>query len=359
MDPSEIPQGIAVQGVAWASLDPIQRKIDFYPQTIAQRVENSLAAGEDCCVLGSDFFNATIHFNNQTGESYQTTPGQHLGRGGFKQPGYRTVKRVIQRPGQSTSCFYGRRIHGEWRLVDTPQESEWTFTETIPSSAIVRSEATPADPLRAWRATDLEGDEQARTRQAVIIWQWCRGTTEANGDLMRLGDEVWCPYLQGNNEDIERAFSANAEAATIGLETRTLRIVFNPGSTFALQRDDAAHKERLVRRTTKTAQDVWMMVQSLQAGNRDPGNAQTPTWQPTASLAVPPEFFCPISQELMLDPVNTCDNQTYDRPGIEQWFLQQNTSPLTGLSLPNKTLVSNEALKAAIEMFTAAHPAAQ
>ena len=86
--------------VAWASLDPVRNKIDFYPKTIAARIEKaykdyilSSRRGNNFCILGSDFFNATVYFpkcfNSQ--KFYQTTPGMSLGRAGFKQPGYRSV----------------------------------------------------------------------------------------------------------------------------------------------------------------------------------------------------------------------------------------------------------------------------
>ena len=76
-------------GVFWCSLDPVRRKLDFYPVAMTERLEASMTAGSPECVLGADFFNATVHFH-QGGPGaphYQTTPGQQMGRGGFKQQG--------------------------------------------------------------------------------------------------------------------------------------------------------------------------------------------------------------------------------------------------------------------------------
>ena len=67
---------------------------------------------------------------------------------------------------------------------------------------------------------------------------------------------------------------------------------------------------------------------------------------------IPSEFYCCISQDIMKDPVKTVDNHTYDRQSIERWFIDHNTSPLTGLSLISKTLVSNTELRKQIEEFT-------
>ena len=39
--------------------------------------------------------------------------------------------------------------------------------------------------------------------------------------------------------------------------------------------------------------------------------------QSTHLPAIPPEFFCPITHELMLDPVTTSDGHSYDRAAIQ------------------------------------------
>ena len=66
---------------------------------------------------------------------------------------------------------------------------------------------------------------------------------------------------------------------------------------------------------------------------------------------IPHDYCCCISQELMIEPVKTVDNQTYDRKCIERWFLEHDTSPLTGLHLESKILVPNVELKISIDRF--------
>lgn len=67
-----------------------------------------------------------------------------------------------------------------------------------------------------------------------------------------------------------------------------------------------------------------------------------------------PEFMkgC-ITQELMKEPVTTADGHTYERDAITQWLRspERNTSPKTGLPLPNKVLLPNYALRNAIELW--------
>lgn len=58
-------------------------------------------------------------------------------------------------------------------------------------------------------------------------------------------------------------------------------------------------------------------------------------------------FICPITQEVMRNPVLTADGSTYEHDAIFQWFWvsNRNTDPLSGLTLMNKTLVPNKILR--------------
>jgi hypothetical protein len=69
------------------------------------------------------------------------------------------------------------------------------------------------------------------------------------------------------------------------------------------------------------------------------------------SSNTPNEFMCPISHEIMTNPVICADGYTYDRIQIETWFLTSNKSPMTNIVI-DKTLVPNRALKETIERYT-------
>jgi hypothetical protein len=73
----------------------------------------------------------------------------------------------------------------------------------------------------------------------------------------------------------------------------------------------------------------------------------------------PPDFICPITQCVMIDPVMTCDGKVYDRCAIVEWFSnfplgQAPTSPLTNLQVENVTLVPREDIRLQIKEFLAA-----
>ena len=71
---------------------------------------------------------------------------------------------------------------------------------------------------------------------------------------------------------------------------------------------------------------------------------------------VPISFYCPITQEIMADPVFTSDGQTYERSAIEKWLANHNTSPLTGNQLSMSTLTPNVLARGMIREFLERHP---
>lgn len=54
---------------------------------------------------------------------------------------------------------------------------------------------------------------------------------------------------------------------------------------------------------------------------------------------------CPITCEVMKDPVIAGDGHTYERAAIEQWLSTHRESPLTRQPLTSTSLISNIALK--------------
>lgn len=75
----------------------------------------------------------------------------------------------------------------------------------------------------------------------------------------------------------------------------------------------------------------------------EPAPEPEPALEPAAEPApvVPEAFLCPITFELMRDPVIALDGLTYERVAIEQWLATHDTSPLTGAVLASKMLIPN------------------
>ena len=63
-------------------------------------------------------------------------------------------------------------------------------------------------------------------------------------------------------------------------------------------------------------------------------------------------FLCPITREVMEDPVICSDGHTYERVAIEQWLRTNSRSPMTNQHLPSRLLIPNHALRQAIESMS-------
>lgn len=73
-------------------------------------------------------------------------------------------------------------------------------------------------------------------------------------------------------------------------------------------------------------------------------------------IAIPKDFCCPISLDLMSDPVIISTGQTYDRSSISRWIEEGHcTCPKTGQMLVHTNLVPNRALRNLIMQWCTAH----
>ncbi|KAL1608137.1 hypothetical protein SLS60_003076 [Paraconiothyrium brasiliense] len=70
-------------------------------------------------------------------------------------------------------------------------------------------------------------------------------------------------------------------------------------------------------------------------------------------FVIPTDYLCPISTELMEDPVYTADGFTYERRSIERWLQSHRTSPCTNLVLQETDLKPNFRAKLAIAEWVA------
>ncbi|KAK8923604.1 U-box domain-containing protein 21 [Platanthera zijinensis] len=100
-----------------------------------------------------------------------------------------------------------------------------------------------------------------------------------------------------------------------------------------------------------------MSLRSLKPATNSPFR---PATSPSSDLPIPTHFLCPISLDLMKDPVTLPTGITYDRQSIETWLEAGNlTCPLTNqpLSLPNVDagIIPNHSIRRMIQEWCVAH----
>lgn len=345
--------------IVWLSVDPFWKRVDFYPRFIAEKIEKTLQENiEDIklnkkiqCQFDSDFYNATINLNN-SGYFYQTTPGISFGRSGYKNPGFRSVRRLLV-PLNKKITILCKFIGSELRIIDFDEKYDIKFEENIPEENIVNSNLNlnnNNNKILPWEPNNLDA-ESNNLEENVVIWQWCRGTVEKQGNLMKLNDDWWQPYLYEQNKIIENSFNNNLQCATIMLPIDSSQriIEFINGTSFGIQKDVTNKKKRIIRRKIVTIQQLIHLIYNI---DKAPIDVRLLSSIVSNDDEIPHEFFCSISQDIMVDPVKTIDGFTYDRISIETWFNKSDKSPLTGLNLENKLLKQNNDLKIKIEEFT-------
>ena len=89
----------------------------------------------------------------------------------------------------------------------------------------------------------------------------------------------------------------------------------------------------------------------MAGGGAGSGSGAAGPSQASAATQVPDEFICPITAEIMTDPVSTSDGFTYERAAITEWLRTKDTSPKTGAKLESTTLYPNHLVRSMIREF--------
>nr|XP_019702381.1 U-box domain-containing protein 9 isoform X1 [Elaeis guineensis] len=150
--------------------------------------------------------------------------------------------------------------------------------------------------------------------------------------------------------------AAEAEAAKKAGELkrelrRLVRAIAEDDDTQIKTFDEAA-------RALAALRDVKLGGNGNSKGKRLPSplSKETKKDDKIGSPTIPQHFLCPISSELMRDPVILASGQTYDRPFIQEWLNSGNrTCPQTQQILPNITLIPNHAVRRMISEWCGEH----
>eukprot|EP00250_Pteridium_aquilinum_P003628 c13934_g1_i1 orf=152-2665(-) len=125
------------------------------------------------------------------------------------------------------------------------------------------------------------------------------------------------------------------------------------------------HGKSVGGNTTKSLEDVDGVWPGLHMSYSHSQRSESQASNHTYVEPVYDAFLCPLSKQVMREPVTIENGQTYDRVAIEQWFQECNekgrapTCPLTGVELDSTTLRPSLALQSIIEEWTSRTEVAQ
>ncbi|KAF8088300.1 hypothetical protein N665_0546s0030 [Sinapis alba] len=101
------------------------------------------------------------------------------------------------------------------------------------------------------------------------------------------------------------------------------------------------------------ATEVWRVLEPMRASS---GGSSSFHLGRNEKRIAPPYFICPIFQEVMQDPHLAADGFTYEAEAIRAWLDSgHDTSPMTNVKLSHNSLISNHALRSAIQEWLQHH----
>ena len=120
----------------------------------------------------------------------------------------------------------------------------------------------------------------------------------------------------------------------------------------------AAVMAAAVEAAAAAAAKVDALEQAMAAGGEGGSSGAADPSEAREAAEVPNDYVCPITTEIMTDPVCTADGFTYERTAISEWLSTNDTSPSTGTTLAIKMLIPNLSLCSMIRSFVEASAAA-
>lgn len=86
-------------------------------------------------------------------------------------------------------------------------------------------------------------------------------------------------------------------------------------------------------------------------GSKDSKDSKANASADESMIEIPEQFICPITQELMQDPVVTKYGQSYERSAILEWISQGKDCPLTRQPLTLGGIITNHPLRSKIRQW--------
>ena len=91
------------------------------------------------------------------------------------------------------------------------------------------------------------------------------------------------------------------------------------------------------------------LEQAKAGGSEGGGSGAAGPSKASEAAAVPDQYICSITAEMMTDPVIAADGHTYERRAIEAWFSRARTSPVTNEPLEHLHLIPAHTIRSLIQ----------
>jgi hypothetical protein len=160
----------------------------------------------------------------------------------------------------------------------------------------------------------------------------------------RVGTEAWamCDRLLKAQQEAEREAKQGAAAEAARLAAAVRAVAASKAREEAVAAAEAA---------AAAAAKADTLERAMADGGEGSSSGAAGPSMASEAVEVPDDYICPITAEIMTDPVSTLDGFTYEREAITEWLRTKDTSPVTGTTLESKTLIPNLSLRSMIRSF--------
>ncbi|KAL2254947.1 U-box domain-containing protein 15-like isoform X1 [Sesamum indicum] len=193
--------------------------------------------------------------------------------------------------------------------------------------------------------------EEVREQVELMRMQLSRAKRRTETQDMELAMDMMVVFSK--NEDDRNADSAIIERLAKKLELHTMAELKT--ETMAVRKlvkaKGGAHNKDTIQQVVDLLAK-FKQIAGIDENSVLDGPALLRCLEKSKSLLIPHEFLCPISLEIMADPVIIATGQTYERESIQRWLNSgHRTCPKTGQKLNYLTVAPNFALRNLIQQW--------
>ncbi|KAM7380596.1 hypothetical protein PAMP_003879 [Pampus punctatissimus] len=230
------------------------------------------------------------------------------------------------------------------KVIDERYVTAVALSPTMPWIATGSMDRT----VNVWRIGD--GDIRAGRKlpghSRLLLADWSEEDVQTW--LSKEGLEELVGLFKANNIDGPELSQLDKETATeLGISENGIKNTVTCCSKFEVLQEIAPHV-MLFSCTEQNTEQCVAFSESLGLRGRLLRKIEALKAEQSGSEA-PDEFLCPITRELMKEPVIASDGYSYEQESIQRWIRSKNkTSPMTNLPLQTTLLTPNRSLKMAI-----------
>ena len=212
----------------------------------------------------------------------------------------------------------------------------------------------PTKPIKPMLMHNLTGDELKDKMIAIRKRLAQRSSLISYQILKNEGIELLDRHRPSTLENLQSLSNTNSTALPVGFVQKYgsifVKLIVHYCSKRSIPTDLNIPGED-TQYTKDTADSPMKDVVDETNGNEDTNNSQNTNTDSTSSNDdVPEGYLCPITHEVMSDPViNSVSGHSYERTHIEQWIKEKGTDPLTIQPTSMSQLTPNRNLRDVIE----------